>query len=477
MFLVNDSSDLKSAVAIFLRIMNAAVDAPTLRGDISQKLTALSIDFDLYDMLGDRVADILGAIRSGHSELRHFIVRNKELFSAHSKTLDQHLSQMIDALGFDDLEQLIIEVSEKEPKKLLQSLPVFLTKLGEVAMKHKFLVMGVFLSVALVVGAAYVLPLLGGIGAVCCITPQLFIPFLKLLTALASNEETAVQCLMFIARIAKSGLCSSAGDKHALLEAVNIVKDRMQHSNIFSEETLAALQSMSDANAVAFQNIKTWNEGKRAIRGDQKKFLTTAGMQPSSNSLVSTMMMSLSPIRNRNNGVKSPAVSPSPHSQNISLLESTLGSPTSTDSLAVSPARNLFAEDKASEANDVTFAEFVAKQKKLSGAANGDNKAMLDPDSIDFNIAVVPPPSTEVPSVASAGTAAQQLGKTTPSKTFILFPFSSPNRFKSNSVSPSTPLLGSTTRSMEVKRQRDEAMTKDLLELREKVKQLDLKLS
>lgn len=470
-----DSSDLKSTVAIFLRTMNAAVDAPTLRGDISQKLAALSIDFDLYDMLGDRVADVLGAIRSGHSELRHFIVRNKELFSAHSKTLEHHLSQMIDALGFDDLEQLIIEVSEKDPKKLLQSLPVFLTKLGEVAMKHKFLVMGVFLSVALVVGAAYVLPLLGGIGAVCCITPQLFVPFLKLLTALASNEETAVQCLMFIARMAKSGLCSSVGDKHALLEAVNIVKDRMQHSNIFSEETLAALQSMSDANAVAFQNIKTWNEGKRAIRGDQKKFLTTAGIQPSSNSLVSTMMMTLSPIRNRNGGVKSPAVSPSPHSQNISLLESALGSP---DSHAISPARNLFAEDKASEANDVTFAEFVAKQKKLNGASKGDKNAMLDPDSIDFNIAVVSSPSTEVRSVASAGTTAtQQQGDTTPSKTFILFPFRSPNRFKSNSVSPSTPLLGSTTRTIEVKRQRDEAMTKDLLELREKVKQLDRKLS
>jgi len=470
--LVHDSADLKSAVAIFLGMMKVAVDAPTLRGELSQKLTALCID-DLNDdarfqhLLGDRVADVLHAIKSGHSELRHLVVRNKALFSAQSKTIEQHLPHMIDALGFDELEHLIIELSEKEPKKLLQSLPVFLAKLGEVAMKHKFLLMGVFLSVALVIGAVYIVPLLGGIGAVCCITPQLFVPFFKLLTTVASNEETAVQCLTFIARIAKSGLCSTVADKHALLEAVNIVKDRMQHSNIFSEETIAALQSMADANSATFQNIKKWNEGKSAQRGDHKKYSTTAGgQQPYSNSFVSTIM-SLSPIRSRNIGVKSPVVSPSPHSQNISLLESSLGSPTSTD--VNNTARNLFAEDKASEANDVTFAEFVAKQKLND--TKGDN-AMLDPDSIDFNIAVSSP-STEVRSVAAADTAHNK----TPNKTFILFPFRSPNRFKSNSVSPSTPLIGSTTKTIEVKRQRDEAMTKDLLELREKVKQLDLKLS
>lgn len=187
---MNDAVDLKLTVSMFIGILSRAIEAPILRQEVSKKLSTIGIednqDDDTFQNLwGDKVTDTLSAIKNGHKEFTRILRKNKLLFSAKSETIEQYLSDMIETLGFDELEGLIHEISEIHPAKLLKSIPTFLDQLTKVVMKHKFLILGVFLTIVLILGAPYILPSISVIGTVCMVAPDLFIPFFKLLTALA----------------------------------------------------------------------------------------------------------------------------------------------------------------------------------------------------------------------------------------------------------------------------------------------------
>lgn len=89
----------------------------------------------------------------------------------------------------------------------MKSLPAFVTQLATAAMKHKYLILGLLLAVALVLGAGPLAPLLTSVAGVCSTTPELFVPFFKLLTSIAASggDDLAMQCLSMVAKIAKSG--------------------------------------------------------------------------------------------------------------------------------------------------------------------------------------------------------------------------------------------------------------------------------
>lgn len=118
------------------------------------------------------------------------------------------MSSNVLATGFDELEDLLQDLADFEPRKLVKALPSFVHQLAGAALKHKYLILGILLAVALVLGAAPLSPLLGGVTAVCSAAPELFIPFFKLLTSLAptGGDDLAMHCLSIVAKIAKSGM-------------------------------------------------------------------------------------------------------------------------------------------------------------------------------------------------------------------------------------------------------------------------------
>ena len=147
------------------------------------------------------------------SELVVLLKKNKMLFSARSMKMEEHLSGMIGALGLEDLSFLLQEIAEVEPRKIVKAIPSLLKELETTAMKHKVMIVGVW-SVAVSGSGCWFWTLAAsaeqlGWGVWCCpsVAPQLFIPFFKLLTVVASSgEEPAMQCLLIVSKIAKSGL-------------------------------------------------------------------------------------------------------------------------------------------------------------------------------------------------------------------------------------------------------------------------------
>mmetsp|Transcript_22187 Transcript_22187/g.37409 ORF Transcript_22187/g.37409 Transcript_22187/m.37409 type:complete len:866 (+) Transcript_22187:218-2815(+) len=338
---------LKASVHTLLRLLNSAGDAPLLRMEASQKMQAMSVEQEhsqsrINSLWGDEVPGLLSAIKGGSTEMKRVLKMNKQVYSARSKKVEDYLSDMVDSLGLDDLGDLLQDIADYDPNKLVKSIPTFVRELANTAMKHKFLIMGLFLAIALVVGAGPLLPVLGSIAGTCGLSPQLFIPFFKLLTVIASSgEEQAVQSLFLVARIAKSGLCTAAENQSAVLDAVNIIKDKFKYSNVFQPETLKVLEEFAPSNAAAFKNIVTWNAGKAAKKGDNKDFLVNAGKVHPANEKTGVISRFLSPSKSAKKGTPSTAaagggggsvvpttsaatkmgaISPSPHSQNLMLL-------------------------------------------------------------------------------------------------------------------------------------------------------------
>jgi hypothetical protein len=210
------------------------------------------------------------------------IASSWEKLSIHTAGLEDKLPDRIHLSGIVPLEELLYEVADTKPYKLVKAVPALVHKLGSEIIKHKFTILGVLLSVALVVGAEPILPVMEGISVVCGATPDLFVPYFKLLAAIAGSGggEPAVKCLILVAKVAKSGLVKSPAHQAAILDAVNIIKDHCKYSNLFQPETLNVLRRFSVHNPVVFANIDTWNSGKSAKRGNAKDFMINAGVYP-----------------------------------------------------------------------------------------------------------------------------------------------------------------------------------------------------
>ncbi|KAJ1434070.1 hypothetical protein B484DRAFT_446882 [Ochromonadaceae sp. CCMP2298] len=395
---VETAKVLKSAAATLLRLHNSLFSAPVLKLCCAKKMAAMTVEAEgsiaRLDTLWDgQVPNILTAIKGGSSEMKVVLQKNKAVYSAKSKTVENYLSDFVDVLGLDDLGDLLQEIADYDPYKLVKSIPKFLSQLASTVMKHKFLILGLFLAIALVVGSGPLLPVLGSVAGLCGLTPQLFIPFFKLLTVISgAGEEQAIQCLYLVAKVAKSGLVTAPENMSAVLDTVNIIKDKFKYSNVFQPETLKVLEGFAGSNMPAFNNILTWNQGKAAKRGNNKDFLVNAGrITPlAEESMLSRM---LSPSKDK--GAPTPtaklgAISPSPQSQNMQLLSQAPQSTTpSTPSTPSTPASSfsLFSSARApapvslsvpatvtesktptptsdsAPAPEMSFAEFCAMQK------------------------------------------------------------------------------------------------------------------
>ena len=76
--------------------------------------------------------------------------------------------------------------------------------------------------------------------------------------------------LGILTRRMREGEGLSVADQWAILEAINVTKDSCPHGNVFREETLAVLRTLSSANPAAHDNIVTWNACRSALRGNMR---------------------------------------------------------------------------------------------------------------------------------------------------------------------------------------------------------------
>ncbi|KAJ1421570.1 hypothetical protein B484DRAFT_421144 [Ochromonadaceae sp. CCMP2298] len=328
---------LRHSTAVLLRLLNYAREAPLVRLEASQKIQQISNEFcrdaqAANSLWGEQMPGLLTAIKGGSPEMRKILKANKVLYSSKAARIGDSLPNMIEAMGVSDMADILEEVADADPTKLVKSIPALIQELASAPVEGKVLVMGLLLAVALGVGAGSLLPVLGSVSSICASNASLFIPFLKLLTVIASSgEEQAVQCLFLVAKIARSGLVTTPENQSAVLEAVNIIKDKFKYSNIFQTETLTAFEAFAVSNPAAYKNIITWNKGKGAKKGNNRDFLVNAGkVSVKGPGMMSRMLSSTKTPDSSKSGksggsvtgsaTKLGAVSPSPQSQNMMLL-------------------------------------------------------------------------------------------------------------------------------------------------------------
>lgn len=317
---MSDKEQRNQAVTVVLRLIDTFSKAEDIRSAAAEKLRAITTaaggagcGTDAKWM--EHASCVLSAIRDGHYGLKEVVLKNKAIFSARAHKLEDYLPDLLDCFALDELRALLQDVAECEPRKLVKSVSRFVKELQSAALQYQHFILGLLLSVAMAMGANPLLPVLDDINVVCSTAAGLFIPFFKLLTAVASSggEDVALQCMVMVARIAKSGLVEAPLAQAAVLDSLNIIKDHCKYCNVFQAETLKVLEGCAAHNSAVYKNILTWNTGKAARRGDHKAFLLSAGSASRGTATVAAGP-SLSPFRwfagKKDSALVSPAVSP-----------------------------------------------------------------------------------------------------------------------------------------------------------------------
>ena len=95
--------------------------------------------------------------------------------------------------------------------------------------------------------------------------------------AIGSPEEVTLKALVLVSTIAKNAHYKSPSMQAAILDCVNILKDQCKYSNLFHSDTLHVFEAFSLHNQTAYKNIILWNSGKSAKKGNNSDFILNAG--------------------------------------------------------------------------------------------------------------------------------------------------------------------------------------------------------
>ncbi|RYH32057.1 hypothetical protein EON65_01195 [archaeon] len=305
-------------IALLMKVSNAASNAQNLQQFIAEQIGALRLDDD--DILTPYVGSLVSLVEKGHKEAFGALKKCKKFFDANSKELEENLDKLLDVVGFDELGDKIQEIMDIDVKKLFNSVPALCKQLGQTVVKHKMVILGVLLAIALV-SAAVLVPFIAPIGMACLSNPEIFIALFKVLSVVGKySDDAARAALQIFAQIARSNAELEGHIQRALLDAVNIVKDKSQYCNIFKPETMQAFEKLSRANPEAYANIVAWNTGKKARIGDTKKYLMKAGETPTKASGAAAAINGvglLALFSGSKEKKKKNLVSPSPQSQSM----------------------------------------------------------------------------------------------------------------------------------------------------------------
>eukprot|EP00981_Chlorochromonas_danica_P011442 scaffold4011_cov197-Ochromonas_danica.AAC.24 len=283
---VDGLAEVKAVVALLLRLAPATQQAPKLQKMIIEQISTLRVDDG--NVWNDHMDALLSLYRAGHREVLHALKRCQSFFSAQSQAFLDNLDELLDQLGFDELQKVLEQV---EPAKLVRHVQRLVQQLTR----------GPFV------------PCVAALGTYCLSEPRLYLALFKLLAEIGTGggEEGALAALKVLAQIAKGGLVKDVLVQSALLECVNVLKDVSRYGNIFRPDTLSALELCAAACPATYKNIVAWNRGKSALPGDKKKYLLEAGSPAAT-----------TPVKKKSGllglfSSKKVLVSPSPHSQTM----------------------------------------------------------------------------------------------------------------------------------------------------------------
>ena len=314
---MNDAATATVTDSLFHLLAACHDSAPSLAADISSLLFALMSgkhQQQHQSRLQNHLDTLVAGIKGGHSQLLPLLKAHPGLLSVELANVEAHVESLLTSVGVMDLSELLVDIAEKDARKLIRSLPVLLQELEQNNEPQKKLVLGILLAIA-VHDPAAVAPYLGAIEAACYPPavasssssssslpggytpplphPQCRLPLLKLLAAVGAKskgDSVSMQCLAAVARITRAKAASlslnSAPATNSLeerdvqaacLEAVNVIKDKSPYCNIFHRDTLKAMDTIKASNPSTHRNLCKWNAGKIALKGDLNLFLLTAG--------------------------------------------------------------------------------------------------------------------------------------------------------------------------------------------------------
>ena len=305
-------SDASAAVVTecLLRVMARCLEtAPLLCADISSTVSSLLAHrHQQHGRLKAHMPTLVGAIKNGHTQLLPLLKKNPTLFSSEIRGIELHVESLLASVGVLDLSELLVDIAEKDARKLIKSIPTLIIELEQSNEHQKKLVLGILLAISLcdpAAVAAHLVPI-----EAACYPPSAGVvpstdyvpdgsalriplspcrlPLLKLLAATGAkshSEDTVTHCLAAVARmiraiagsLADEGVDITKEEQGACLEAVNVIKVRARYCNIFHKDTLRAFDKIADSNEATHRNLCRWNGGKTALKGDLNLFLLTAG--------------------------------------------------------------------------------------------------------------------------------------------------------------------------------------------------------
>jgi hypothetical protein len=158
-------------------------------------------------------------------------------------------------VGFPEVSKVMEAMAEADPRKLAHCTPALVRELENCEAPHQILILGLLLSISLVT-IDPIVAVLNAVTEMCAGRPHLFVPLFKLLTVVGLlDSDLALSCLTTVAKIARSGMVRDASDQTALLDCVDILKDKSLYCNIFHVDTLRAFGQFAGSNPVALKNI------------------------------------------------------------------------------------------------------------------------------------------------------------------------------------------------------------------------------
>ena len=307
-------SDASAAIVTdcLLKVLARCLDtAPSLCADIASTVSSLlehKHQHQQHGRLKAHMSTLVAAIKKGHNQILPLLKNNPTLFSSEIRAIEIHIESLLASVGALDLNKLLMDISEKDARKLIKSIPTLIIELEQNNEGQKELVLDVLQAISYcdpAAVAAHLVPI-----EAACYPPTAIVapsadyvsggsaqpfplsicrlPLLKLVATIGAkshSEEIVTECLAVVARITRAFAGSLANEavnitneeQAACLEALNVIKDRARYCNIFHRDTVRAMDKIADSNLSTHQNLCKWNGGKTALKGNLNLFLLTAG--------------------------------------------------------------------------------------------------------------------------------------------------------------------------------------------------------
>jgi hypothetical protein len=264
---------LPEVIPVFLDLLKVfdAKNTPSLYSENLKWLTtAGSSSPRSFD---NSIGGLVDAMRFFGAEDLAFILRfNKRAFvDVAPHVLETNLAYLLTAVGLVDLVDGVVAVADRNPIALSNVVGDLVREIPTSRMKPQLLY--VLLKIAIVKPSA-VSPYANDCVQTCEIDPGLMVPLCKLLaaTARAGVRETYAS-LTALCNILRSGQAVLPQQQMALLGAIDVAKDLSPKSDIFHEDTLGAMKSISSADPETYKNIVRWNKGNWALTGEIEEYI------------------------------------------------------------------------------------------------------------------------------------------------------------------------------------------------------------